>query len=137
MALDDYTLRAFAEGEYPKTRTEWERQLGELEGKVIPTEYTRILAWGAGNIDYEMGESWVYGIFPKGKKVAVALADIVCRKTGKKWVKLLDLHLSPTLDLDALSEDRDLRLLADIFTAAITGTAALTLVHKSRVIKLY
>ncbi len=50
---------------------------------------------------------------------------------------MLNLHLSPDLDLSIDKNTPSLKEQADVFSTAIIGTVKLTGVHKSRVVKLY
>lgn len=136
-ASNPFELRPFSRKSLEETRAKWEKQLKSHQGEVMPTEYTRLLDWAARNMAYETGETFAYGVFPRGEAAAVAIAEILYTRAQRKWLKFLNLTLSPEYDVGLASDAPDLIAIGHVFAAAISGTVGLTRVHKSRVTKLY
>jgi len=126
-------------GRLEATSNEWRSQFSRHKNQLIPSEYERILAWAAGCVDYEgpACESFAYGVYENGAGHAIAISEVVYSKSGRKWLKLLDLHLCPAVDLSFYNDELDIMGLSSIFAAAIVGTFHLTKRHPTDTVKLY
>lgn len=134
----NFELRPFAADSLKKTRSRWEKQLKNADSlAVMPSEYSRLMDWAEGHMDYVNGEEFAYGIFPIDNDVAVAVAEIIYTRRQRRWLKLLNLTLSPQYDVSLSSENPKLSDLMQIFAAAVVGTVHLTAIHASTVTKLY
>lgn len=133
-----YEFRRFDDRSLSSTEASWKRQLSKHSSEVIPTEYERKLAWAREHATYGKDEEiFAYGVFRDGGLIASAIVDVVYTKAGRKWLKLLDINLTPDLDLSFNSDKPDLDAIGDVFTAAITGVIALGAVHPAKETKLY
>ena len=138
MAEEKEKMRAFDADSLKATCMSWERQIEKNQGDLIPIQYQRVLSWVKDNADYDASrENFAYGIFSDDKKVASAVVDVIYSKSGRKWLKLLDVHLAPEIDLSFSSEKPDMKRIVDIFGAAILGVVRLTERHPTKVTKLY
>lgn len=136
----DYELRAFDKNTLAATKKSWLHQIETHAGEILPTAYVRILDWAHDHVDYscENGNAIAYGIFPQDQQTAVAIVTVSYTKTGRKWLKVLDLDLSPTLDLSFFDDSFSFDVIGGIFAAAILGTIKLTkTAHPAKVTKLY
>lgn len=136
----DYELRRFDATSFPSTKRVWEKQLIDNSGAVFASDYQRILDWAGecvGN-DGIQGHSFAYGIFRGNSHHADAIVELVYTKPARKWLKLLNLHLCPSVDLSFHTQDIDIKQLSTIFAAAVVGTVRLTsTAHPTKVTKLY
>jgi hypothetical protein len=132
-------LRKFSATSLDATRTAWQRQLKTHSRDLIASEYQRILGWAGCHISYGAAQdTYAYGIFDKNSGEADAVAEVIYSKAGARWLKLLDLHLCPSVDLSFATQDIDIRRLTAIFTAAVIGSMRLTsTAHPTKVLKLY
>lgn len=137
MTVGDYSIQEFDDVRLGATRRAWTKALNDDPSEFNRTMFDRRLALAAKKCDYKNGSEFCYGIFPSGIKAASAIVEISYTKESSKWIKMLNLHLSPSLDLSIDKNSPNFSELADIFSAAIVGTLKLTGVHKSRVVKLY
>ena len=82
-------------------------------------------------------DSTAFGIFHPGKKQALGLAEItIQRKSSRsKWVKMLRLHLRPSVDAD-LQVGNSIGAM-DVFVASLQGALNLQMAHKATTLKVY
>lgn len=134
-----HELRQFTSASLTATRTAWDAQLRTHRKDLIASEYQRILDWAAGHIRYGGSQhTFAYGIFDKASSEAEAVAEVIYSKAGARWLKLLNLHLCPAVDLSFATQDVDIRRLTSIFAAAVVGAFELTSTsHPTKVLKLY
>lgn len=133
-----YELREFTEESMAATEAAWAKVLASHSSDLLPGEFTRILAWTRSRLSATSPtETLAYGVFASDRAHALAIAEIVYTKAGRKWLKMLDLHLSPELDLSMSSGAPDLWTISGVFSEAIVGTTRLTRVHVTNVVKLY
>jgi hypothetical protein len=136
----DYQLKKFDATSFPSTKRTWERQLADNSGAIFASDYQRILDWAGTCIDDDgnNGNSFAYGIFKGNSHHADAIVELVYVKPARKWLKLLNLHLCPSVDLSFHTQDIDIKQLSHIFAAAVVGTVRLTsTAHPTKVTKLY
>lgn len=139
-AAKEYELLAFDKSSLAATRKIWHSQLEKHSDELLASGYLRILEWAESHVDYtcENGNGIAYGIFQTGHHFAAAIVEIAYTKTGKKWLKVLDLSLSPTLDLSFYDDSFNFDVIGGIFAAAILGSIKLTkTAHPAKVTKLY
>jgi hypothetical protein len=135
-----YKLQRFDEKSLRQTNARWIRQIERHPSEVLASQYERILRWSAERIDYgdATGEEFAYGLFRDGDATADAIVEVTYTKRGRKWLKLLDLHLSPELDLAFYDQSVDILRINDLFAAAVVGVVKLTgEEHPSQTAKLY
>jgi hypothetical protein len=136
-----YELHPFTRDTLASTELSWKKQLEKHADELLASNYIRILGWAKGHLDYECtnGDSSIaYGIFADGTHHAAAIVEIIYTKRGKKWLKLLDINLSPAFDLSLHSGSFDVTQLSSVFGAAVLGSIKLTATaHPAKVMKLY
>jgi hypothetical protein len=138
--IGGYRLDKFTSASFGKTKASWEAQLAANKGAVFKSEYLMILNYCSNCLDYagNNGNSYTYGIFKGNNDEADALIELVYQKDGRKWLKLLNLHLCPTVDVSFQTQDIDISQVSAIFGAALAGTVYLTSTdHPTKVTKLY
>jgi len=122
------------------TRKSWEHQLASHADDVVASAYLRVLDWTEAHTDYtcENGNGIAYGIFESSHHAALAIVQIAYTKSGKKWLKVLDLDLSPALDVAFFEDKLNFDQIGGIFAEAILGSIKLTkTAHPAKVTKLY
>lgn len=138
--VGDHKLQQFDTTKFDATEKEWRRQIQAHKKDVLATEYERILAWAGDHMDYGKGgsENFVYGIFQNGSGHAIAVVDMIYQRAARKWLKLMDLHLCPSMDLSFGTQAIDIQELSSIYAAAVVGTVQLTsTIYRTKVTKLY
>jgi hypothetical protein len=129
-----FELRPFDNESFAATVERW-------QGKTnmgFPADIEMSLSWADAHRDYASPSGdFSYGIFGSNSEGAAAITTLVYRKDGRRWLKMLDLRLSPELDASLNDGGEYLSEIASIFTEAIAGTLRLTAVHKSDTVKLY
>jgi alpha-N-acetylglucosamine transferase len=136
----EYELRKFTSPTLGDTQKEWDRQIAKDPDEILRSQYDRIFSWAAGHIDYgnHQLDTFAYGLFHDGKHQADAIVEVSYAKAGRKWLKMLDLHLSPELDAAFYDQTVDLSRMSQLFTAAIFGVLHLTdTAHRADTVKLY
>jgi hypothetical protein len=139
-AFGVYRLNQFTADSFAKTKSGWEAQLASNKNAVFFSEFTMILDYCSKCLDYggHSGNSYAYGIFKDGSEITDAIIELVYQKDGRKWLKLLNLHLCPEVDLSFSTQDVDLTQITAIFSASVVGTVYLTSTdHPTKVTKLY
>lgn len=133
-----YKLKRFDAESLAATEVNWRKQIVRHKDELIRTEYDRILKEMRENAIYDNErELFIYGVFEDGSPTASALVEVLYPKAGRRWLKQLDLHLSPVLDLSFYKDNVDLLGLSQVFGAAVAGTLRLTKDHPSQQVKLY
>ena len=133
-----YTMNPFTKATLDATKKAWDLQLKKHQEDLLSWEWQRVLEDAASKIDYSKGDQFAYGIFEDGCDTAEAIVLLVYRKEAKKWLKLLELNLSPSVDLSFSDQTLDIQQLSSIFGAAVIGTIRLTgTAHPTKVTKLY
>jgi hypothetical protein len=138
-ASTKFRLKPFDANTWARTRAEWARQLSEHEGEIMASEWERILEWAGRCLNYGNATeaTFAYGIFREGAEFAEAIVEIVYQRSAKKWLKLLNLYVCPSIDL-TFAQALDIKTLVPIYAAAVFGTVQLTsTAHPTRVSKLY
>jgi hypothetical protein len=136
----NYELKPFTNDTMAATRNAWGKEVCAREGEILSTQYERILQWAEDHIDYsgEKSQTFAYGIFGRSAHDADAIVELIYTKSGAKWMKLLDVHLSPSVDFAFAPQEVDLKRLMSIFAAGMDGTVHLaSTVHPSNVTKMY
>lgn len=112
-----------------------------IESDMPETDVEMRMDWAAKHISYaDQAAAFAYGIVDDQKRI-VGLMDIYYSKRPGKdqgWLKMMQLYLSPEYSYEVVKDNADKILtVADIYTAAITGTIELTGAHKARVVKIF
>lgn len=132
------TLEKFTRNGLKETRKAWKKEFDGRSDDLVWAEYEGILLYAAKHIKYtDESESDAYGIFPEGTDRAVAILDVAYKKHGPRWMKVLDLYVSPALDYSASEAGADIDSLTLVFGAAVLGALKLSGAHNARALKLY
>lgn len=107
------------------------------DGLAFPSEVKRLLDWSAAHQEHVDGDAAAYGVFPKGKTTALGICEVIItqKSVRAKWVKMLRLHLKPSVDASLQSGSPDEAM--DVFTEAIRGSLDLQMAHKAATLKVY
>lgn len=133
-----YKLKQFDSVSLAATETNWRKQCERHKDEIIRTEYERILKWTAENANYDKDrETFAYGVFEDGSHTAAAIVEVLYPKAGRRWLKQLNLHLTPAKDLSFPTDNIDFEGVANIFGAAVIGVLRLTANHPAKEVKLY
>lgn len=136
-----YALKQFSQDTLEKTQADWSTFLEDQD--MFDLEYKRALDAAAANRDYSRtsDNEFAYGIFLEGSDSAVAIVSMVHRRrVGPEvgWLKMLQVDLAPEFDEVHVQGDLErLRVVIEIYFAAIIGTVRLGTVHTAKVLKLY
>ncbi len=99
-----YELKQFTRGTFAATRTAWLQEVTQHRDELLSLDYERFLGWADMRIDYDAADqgSFCYGIFAEDSSTAVAIVDVGYAAKAQRWLKLLDIHLSPAVDLSCV-----------------------------------
>lgn len=125
----------FTEARFTATRPAWSQDAEE--GLAFPSEIDRLLTWAATHTEPSDLDAAAFGVFKKGSSVALGICEIaIQRKSARsKWVKMLRLHLKPSVD-DQLQTGHPEGAMG-VFVQAIVGSLGLQLTHKATTLKVY
>lgn len=122
-------------------KTAWEAEIIDLGDKIFPSEHQRVLAWAATKIqaDAAAGESVAYVVSEVHSGAPGAIVELVHSSRGRdKWLKMLDITLSPALDFSILSQDLEATKRAvGIFAATVSAVLQMGRDLPATVVKLY
>jgi len=107
------------------------------EGLAFPSEIERLLEWTATHQEPSSHDAAAFGVFQKGKNVALGICEVIIqrRSARSKWVKMLRLHLKPSVDAKLQASQPDDAM--DVFVASIHGSLGLQLAHSATTLKVY
>ena len=121
-----------------ETETAWDRDLAH-SSDIFPGDVWRIIKLANDHSDYDNKDApnLAYGIFD-AKDIADSVVEIIVSKSGKKWIKLLDCFIRPSISERAYRKDTEaIEKLVGIYSAAIVGTILLADHHKARLVKVF
>lgn len=136
-------FRKFGRKEHDATLAKWEAE-GEV-AELFPGEVARKFAWVGAAIDDEekagAHRMLAYGIFQPESDIAIATCELVLSDRGLiagKWLKLLNIVVSPEIDNALRSEDMFATDLAvSAYKTAVLGAFSERLNHEADTLKLY
>jgi hypothetical protein len=126
---------AFNESRLISTRAAWTQDA--VDGLAFPSEIERLLAWVETHQEPSDHDAAAFGIFKEGTSTALAICEVAIQRKSvrSKWVKLLRLHLKPSVD-DKLQAGHPEGAM-DVFVQAIAGSLNLQVLHKANTLKVY
>lgn len=132
MALE---FHRFDDARMTATEAAWLKDA--TEGLAFPSEVKRLLDWASSHREHVEGDAAAYGVFSKGKNTALGICEVIVQQKSvrSKWVKMLRLHLKPSVDTDLQAGNPDQAM--DVFTEAISGSLDLQMAHKATTLKVY
>lgn len=135
-------MKQFDAKNIQKTSSAWEGDLKTCQS-VFPPDVTEIVEYIKTNAKYTPAdmaqlESVAYGIFADGKNEAGAVVKVIISKAGRRWIKMIDCHIRPEIEENAVNRKADaFEAITGIYSAAIRGSIALTTEHKIGTVKVY
>lgn len=131
-----YELREFTKESLEKTEKAW---LGELKKSpdVFPGDVDRMFAFAKQDFDGRNDKA--YGVFADGANIADSIVQIVVTKEGRKFAKMLDCFIRPSIyeKAEVNFDDSAMEKVVDIYLASIIGTLRIGGHHKANAIKVY
>lgn len=140
MPIEKMDVRRFDAESLEETSKAWLEQVEKYSSYLSAVDFEKTLDWASAHMDYDDGEDGLaYGIFSKNSKKAAAIIEVVYTQSGRKWLKMLNLTLSPTLIAGFIASNGgvDREALIAVYTAAVVGTLHLAGSHPSKTVKLY
>lgn len=132
-----YTITKLNHEILSATRELWSGQIAQNEDKIYPMHYHMVLKWAEDILNRNDNQVFVYAMHEKDHYGAVALMEIshAAPSSDHSWLKILDIHFQPVMDLE-LSPDKN--MLAKIFSHALIYALELTFdAHPSNKLKFY
>ena len=125
-----YSFKPFSKSSFKATKSHW-LNLAE-DGWGFRSSVERLFDDAEDKLIHQDGKAVFFGVFEEKTKYACALCEIVVMRRGirNKWVKMLNLHLSP--DLEAHSGESH-----EIFLTSMTGSSGLQMEHNANILKIY
>lgn len=131
----EHEIRQFTTDTLSATQEHWRGQCESSED--FTGIYQSVFDWAEEHIHYDnSNEEFAYGIFNDGSSPADAIVRVIYSSVGKRWVKMLNMDVSPKLDTSFTTEI-PYDDLASIYTATIIGVVRITQTHPTSVVKLY
>lgn len=133
---------AFTNEKYRETLEKW---IGEAEeSDVFPCEVERRMQW-VGEFLSKGSSSAIttipYGVFHLDDDAAICICELVLSDKGQlagKWLKMLNITLSPKIESMLSQEDLDgTRLAVSIYKLAVIGSMSARLDHDADTLKIY
>jgi hypothetical protein len=135
----DYKLAEFTQESLIATESSWNRDLGDSTN-IFPGDVWRILKLAQEHSDYSNKHaiSLAYGIFDGSNPNADSIVEIIVSKSGKKWIKMLDCFICPSISEKSYNKNTlAIERLVRIYAAAIVGSIALADHHKATLVKVF
>lgn len=134
-------MKQFDAKSIEKTAKAW---LQDVEtASVFPTDIPTIVSYVQNNAKYtpkdiETLDSVAYGIFADAKSEASAVVKVIISKSGRRWIKMIDCHIRPSIEDSAIERVAGgFETIGEIYAAVITGSLKLTTEHKVNTVKVY
>lgn len=107
------------------------------QGFAFVTEIQRLFDWVDTHQDLSNHDSVAFGIFDKKKQEALGICEITIqrRTVRSKWVKMLRLHLRPSIEMSLQSGQSDDAM--NVFVESMQGSIGLQLTHQANTLKVY
>ena len=131
-----HELREFTGESLAKTEKAWLADL-KKSPDVFPGDVDRMFAFAKQ--DFEGKNDRAYGVFENGANVADSIVQIVVTKEGKKFAKMLDCFVRPSIHEKAAVnfDDAAMEKVIDVYLTSIIGTLRIGGDHKANAIKVY
>ncbi|MCW5648721.1 MAG: hypothetical protein KIS62_03125 [Ramlibacter sp.] len=135
MPYENLEFKEFDDASLKATREVWLAE--SSDGLAFYSEMERLLDWADTHRQPAESDSAAFGIFRQGKRQAMGICEIVIqRKTIRsKWIKMLRLHLRPSVDADLQAGNTTNAM--NVFASSIAGTLGLQMTHKATTLKVY
>lgn len=136
-------FRQFTLETYRATLEKWTHEAEQHE--CFPDEVMRKLKWIEESFSLENGRNpnrqIAYGVFQNGESIAICVCDLVLSDRGQlvgRWLKLLNVTLSPEIDVLMQCEDLGaVQTAVQAYKAATLGAFEARLEHDADTLKLY
>lgn len=133
--MSDFHFEKFTQETATASRDAWVKEANE--GLAFVTEIQRLFDWVDTHQDITSNDSVAFGIFDEKKQEALGICEITIqrRTIRSKWVKMLRLHLRPSIEVGLNAGDSDKAM--DIFVQSMQGSMGLQLLHQANTLKVY
>ncbi|MDT0137738.1 hypothetical protein [Acidovorax sp. PRC11] len=135
-------FRKFTQQEYEATLAKWTKEAEDCD--CFPEEVPRKLAFIQESLGPTQGSVFqrlAYGLFANDEPVATGVCELVLSNKGLlggKWIKLMNLVLSPEIDTKMQDEDMAaMHAAVSAYKAAALGAFSVRLEHDADTLKLY
>ncbi len=130
-------LRQFDKNSLAKTEKAWSNDL-KKSPELFPGDIARIFAFAKQDFAKQDKNDLAYGVFKAGSDIAESVVQIVVTKEGKKFVKMLDCFVRPSIYEKAMSfNEAAIDDVVEVYMTSITGTIQIGDDHKANAIKVY
>jgi hypothetical protein len=135
MAYEKMEFRAFDTATLKASREAWLSDAAD--GLAFYSEVERLFDWATTHCELSPTDATAFGVFRDGKKQALGLCEIIVqRKSARsKWVKMLRLHLRPSVDADLQGGNSTAAM--NVFGSSLQGSLDLQMAHKATTLKVY
>lgn len=135
MTKKQYRFEIFTPETAALTRQDWLTEA--TEGLAFVPEVGRLFDWVNTHQVISDLDAVAYGVFEGTSKTAIGICEVtIQRKTIRsKWVKMLRLHLLPSVDSRLQDGDSDKAM--DVFVESMQGSIALQMAHSANTLKVY
>jgi hypothetical protein len=135
--MSNRSFTQFTQETLSKTEKAWEGDLKKFPD-LFPGDIARILAFAKQDFSHSDKNDLAYGVFEDGSSVADSIVQIVITKEGKKFVKMIDCFVRPSIYVRATKfEEGYVDKVVDVYIASIIGTLQIGDHHKANAIKVY
>ena len=131
----DLEFKNFTDARISATKDAW--MADASSGLAFSSEVSRLIEWADQNRVPTELDAAGYGVFHKHKSVALGICEVIVqRKSARsKWVKMLRLHLKPSIDAELQTGSPDDAM--EVFIQSITGVIGLQMAHSATTLKVY
>lgn len=107
------------------------------QGLAFPAEIERLFDWVQTHKVPSDHDSVAFGVFLENKHVCLGICEVtIQRKSARsKWVKMLRLHLKPSVDEELQAGNSNTAM--QVFTQCMVGAMDLQLAHQATTLKIY
>lgn len=135
MAKKQFRFEKFTDSTTAATREQWLAEAAD--GMAFVSEIERFFDWVQTHQEVSENDAVAFGVFDRSSKVALGICEVIVqRKTMRsKWVKMLRLHLRPSLDAKLQAGDPEEAM--EVFVESMSGSLGLQLTHQANTLKVY
>lgn len=117
------------------TRKEW--HVDAAKGLAYGPEQDRLFDWVDTHQDVVENDAVAFGIFEQKSQIALGICEVTIqrRTLRSKWVKMLRLHLKPSVDASLQAGEADLAM--NVFVESMRGSMGLQMTHSANTLKVF
>lgn len=135
MAKKQFKFEKFTPENALATRQAWLKEAND--GLAYAPELERLFDWVDAHQEISEHDAVAFGVFEGTTEAAIGICEVtIQRKTVRsKWVKMLKLHLRPSVD--SKLQDGDSESAMDVFVQSMSGSMDLQMDHQANTLKVY